>query len=101
MQRVWNNAQFNYSINLQVFSSISFATNVQHSHCVINTLHKVVDDQAAKGDMSEAKAKMYSLLIVATYIAGNANLQKTQISINSLGTTLTKKQQYHVKEENQ
>ena len=50
------------SVNLQVFSDIIFAANLQQSHGMIDTLHSIMDNKAAQGNMSEAKQKISPLL---------------------------------------
>lgn len=48
---------------LQGLGNIFFATNTQHSHCMVNTLHKIMNNQATDGDMSKATTKIKPILI--------------------------------------
>ena len=56
------------SVNIQVFSSILFATDMQQPHSMIDTLHSIMNNQAAQSNMSEAKQKISLLLIMATVL---------------------------------
>ena len=48
---------------LQGLGNIFFATNTQHSHCMVNTLHKIMNNQATDGDMSKATTKIKPISI--------------------------------------
>ena len=51
------------NVYLQGLGNILFATNTQHSHCMVNALHKIMNNQATDGDMSKATTKIKPILI--------------------------------------
>ena len=53
---------------LQGLGNIFFATNMQHSHCMVNTLHKIMNNQATDGDMSKATTKIKPILIKLNFV---------------------------------
>ena len=53
---------------LQGLGNIFFATNTQHSHCMVNTLHKIMNNQATDGDMSKATTKIKPILIKLNFV---------------------------------
>lgn len=53
---------------LQGLGNIFFATNTQHSHCMVNALHKIMNNQATDGDMSKATTKIKPILIKLNFV---------------------------------